>query len=587
MTTMTLPNHLLELYHISTAFLFSWSVVFVPYATCMPAAPSPSETITIVVPNGTRIQGSNLQLLCTPSSWIDVAKFLLVNYAAHSATVKSLPGEVFLSTLKNMMLALFFPVSGVRRGVNAIFQRAVCYDTPLKKAARARALCMVIRAPDWKPEPGDIVEITDIFDAKETPRWRKDDNIPESRVKRIIRGVWQRIFKLYYIFVKTRYRLFLSGSLEEQEISHIPAYSVQPFHYSLANQVRDLTFNLSSSDWDISSRAVHGSCQLPPGYTLCVIPPGPYIVEISNDQQGRADQPDEDEAERTETRETETKHENVEKVNQGHHPSISQLSSSHNLAKGLVAVFQACYASFTLYQARGDQIQRYGYAAFGLTVTPYLIMSIVNLLSNVVTPDYPTMYLVESDIMEEAKKRGDCNFEGVVGKLLKERTPNKFCHKVQFDIDNDGKMTAVALENDPRSIKRPEEAEILSTKQRIDPWNAKVSFKPSRRPSRMISRGDGLPSETYMKETYSGSGKSYVIALIPLAVYGALSHFQPHQSNTSQRVLTMMWLVFGMLSNRVNKASLRSVIFIIAPAIGGFVVVSQMILQYGSCVKLT
>ena len=62
----------------------------------------------------------------------------------------------------------------------------------------------------------------------------------------------------------------------------------------------------------------------------------------------------------------------------------------------------------------GDQIQRYGYAAFGLTVAPYLLMSIVNLLGTMLTPDYPCLYLVSSEVMDEAARREGARFEGMV-----------------------------------------------------------------------------------------------------------------------------------------------------------------------------
>jgi hypothetical protein len=45
-------------------------------------------------------------------------------------------------------------------------------------------------------------------------------------------------------------------------------------------------------------------------------------------------------------------------------------------------------------------------------------MTLLNLLGNIMTPDYSTLYLVESDIMLEAQKREGAVFKGVVGKLV-------------------------------------------------------------------------------------------------------------------------------------------------------------------------
>lgn len=77
----------------------------------------------------------------------------------------------------------------------------------------------------------------------------------------------------------------------------------------------------------------------------------------------------------------------------------------------MVAIFQLLYTSYTLYKARSDQLTRYGYADFGLTVTPYIIMSFLNLLGNLSTPEYPTLYLVGPAELEEARLRADAEID--------------------------------------------------------------------------------------------------------------------------------------------------------------------------------
>ena len=79
-------------------------------------------------------------------------------------------------------------------------------------------------------------------------------------------------------------------------------------------------------------------------------------------------------------------------------------------------------AGYALYRARGGQISCYGYAAFGLTVIPYLIMSLLNSFADAVTPSYPTCYLVRSEEMDEAERREGCYFDGVVGRLVRQET---------------------------------------------------------------------------------------------------------------------------------------------------------------------
>jgi hypothetical protein len=96
--------------------------------------------------------------------------------------------------------------------------------------------------------------------------------------------------------------------------------------------------------------------------------------------------------------------------------SSPTICSNYNWVQALVGLFQAGSAGLTLYRSRGGQIERYGYAAFGLTVIPYLIMSIINLISQMATADYLTYYMVSSSEMEEARRRGGV-FDGAVGAL--------------------------------------------------------------------------------------------------------------------------------------------------------------------------
>ena len=95
-----------------------------------------------------------------------------------------------------------------------------------------------------------------------------------------------------------------------------------------------------------------------------------------------------------------------------------KLSSSSNLAKGMVALLQLLYTSFTVYHTNGDQVNRYGFAAPGLTVIPYAVMSGLNLLASLVAPHYPKLYLVRSSVMEEVERRTGLRFHYVVGRIV-------------------------------------------------------------------------------------------------------------------------------------------------------------------------
>jgi hypothetical protein len=95
-----------------------------------------------------------------------------------------------------------------------------------------------------------------------------------------------------------------------------------------------------------------------------------------------------------------------------------------------------------------------------------------------------------------------------------------------------------------------------------------------------------------------------LLALALIAIVGGLSHFRAGSSTVAQRAWTMSWLGSDIVAGFVMGAALvprdkketqennflLGVIawFLIfgAPAIGGCVVVGQMVKEYGSCIKL-
>ena len=611
---MTIRNYFLMLFYIPTAFLLLLSALFAPHSGCMPTAPPPTENITITVPKGSRLQGSDLHVLCTPSKWTDVAKFLLANYVAHAATVKSLPGESFTSILKSIFCSLVFPVSGIRRGVNAIYQRAVLAKTPLEAAAKAGALCMVVRTREWRPERGDVGTVIDVRAPLEKPWWLRQVS-SRSRAERVVAGLLLKLAKAMTMLDRIISLIVLQRTTED-DVSDVPAYVVVPYRVKGGILPLNSVFQPSSSSQNLASRTVHGVCQLPSGYALCVVPPGAPVVELDEDQQSGGAQLDNNKLSRKDTTDHKEKGENGDQSGgeatatslyskfkaqissrwaspqsslNNIHSTSTQLSSVNNLAKGMIAIFQTLYASFTLYNARGDQVQHYGYTAFGLTVVPYILMSIINLASILLTPDYPTMYLVESEAMQEAKKRQGAKFQGVVGRIRTTRTSDELSKIVKFDFNSESKMVVLESKSDGDFIEFDREAEMDMGKLRIDAVLAGAYNKRSRRPVRMISQSSDLPPTRSRKDILLKLSITYTslsLALIPFAVNGSLSSFKSRQSTFAQRAWTMTWLALGTIANNANQANVVVILLYSVPAIGGFVVVSQMIMQYGSCNKL-
>jgi hypothetical protein len=97
-------------------------------------------------------------LYCQPSTRISILFFFLANFIAHCATVKSYPAETGAELLVAVTLALFFPSSGVIRALDSILRHSrLRWTNEAQRAAKAGALCMVVRTFEWKPRAGDVI----------------------------------------------------------------------------------------------------------------------------------------------------------------------------------------------------------------------------------------------------------------------------------------------------------------------------------------------------------------------------------------------------------------------------------------------
>jgi hypothetical protein len=326
------------------------------------------QNITVPLPSGTSNHGVP-GLLCTPTRWTDIVTFYLANYVAHTLTTRSLPGERPSSFAMAVMVALFFPAAGAFRGILGIWSLAIFRNSDLEKAARAGALCMLIRTSKWKAQNHNKLYNT-ILRLPSPDSSSKKHNTSENRLASQV----------------------AASSQEENDIGTDPSEPTQETTrlamYNLSWGTPALLENgLSESEFRI-----HGSYKVPPGYAFCRVPQRATFIE-------------------SETR-----------------PQVTQtarLSYNYNVGKILVSLGQAIYAICTLYRARGDQISQFGYAAFGLTVAPYAVVSVLNLLGSLCCPEFPALYMVESSIMEEARQRGDeYVFKGTVGKLAEDMITN-------------------------------------------------------------------------------------------------------------------------------------------------------------------
>lgn len=358
-------------------------------------------------------------LICGPATWESIFLFYILNYVTHAMSVKSFPGEKGLHSVVWILAALLLPFSGIFRGCVLIYRARLPGESDLCHAARAGALCKVVRK-GWR-DPISFLNFMKGIDPRTTN----------------IHG-----------------QILLPDEFEFQVIQD------------------DFEF----SPWSGSIR----------------------------------------------------------------------LANSYSALKSISAVIQLVFACITLYRTRGAQIDKYGYAAFGLTVVQYAVMSLVNLIANVVTPDYPALYMIRDRIMEEAERKGGI-FIGTVASLIPSER---------------GSIGSIA--------------------------NADYSRTPS-----------------YKSLLRYGTMLIGVLALVaPYAIIGGLTQFKSADSTKAQRGWTMAWLVVGQVYGLWISFSIRNqlayvvepksvwlgcnifVLLIGAAAIGGLVVVGQMMTAYGYICEL-
>lgn len=591
------------------------------------------QNITITAPNGTSNHGDP-HLLCTPSAWTDVALFFLANFASHAVTVKSIPGEPMIATWLALLGALILPLSGVLRGLNAIYSCAVFGTTPLETAAKAGALCMVVRNDNWKPKSGDKIKDPKIIFL---PRDIAQAQGPLIRIMERIH-ISKALSFTAKMLRAVEFRCLRKGP-ETERHGHDSSFFRHSTHTPSSENSNQQLSNISTLKLGISrhglakflpsatglsprGRHVYGNCSLPAGYALSLIPYGARVLDLEG---------------REAFDNSLSWHESLQRRFRPQEKPRDDynISSSYSFSKGLIAIFQTIYASITLYRTRGDQLQRYGYAAFGFTVAPYLVMSLINLASNIFRPDYDTIYLLASEILEEASHRGGARFGGMVGSIAAAdpEPGDEEISDATFQIGDDGRIFVEINSRNPLLLDGREAIrEASQTKEVfIENKNSRSATENSFLPNIILpSCSSHLRIDSLIGRLNFIFNASLLVGSLPFIIIGLLSHYDQGQSTISQRVWTMLWLVFGISQgmqlaftfsfglpefrglfsppslfpapgvitfdhdgedetmSSLNLSIYKFTSFVLwgVAAVGGFVVVGQMLEKYGNCVRL-
>jgi hypothetical protein len=274
-------------------------------------------------------------------------------------------------------------------------------------------------------------------------------------------------------------------------------------------------------------------------------------------------------------------------------------------------------------------------------------MSFVNLISIVFCPDFSNLYLVDSSILSEARRRLRAQEQQdnqerqdnqeylvkeipVVGTLAEEDGKRVDTSQIDMKRSIVGLVTVgvevkfTSNENGiPTSPDQEAEKGLVGNTERLKDEYA-VYIPSSRPPKRYLhpihrvlcpskEMEDALPKLTDPWRRFSWSIQDTFIGLFllifyggTLAIVGGISRFKPGQSTLAQRVWIVMWLVTSLAwvlidlagdyvktrrgdKNRkaIEGLQIIAAVLFAAPALGGFVVAGKMLHEYGTCTLLS
>ena len=402
----------------------------VPLLLSPSAASNNNAVTTVKAPlNGTiadALPGN--QVVCSSTNWYDLVWFYFANYILHALSVRALPGENQFTSLAFKLVCLLIPYTGLRRGLCLVARASNLTRHDLQAAARANALCMVIRGDNWRPRNEDEIEGCTLEKVAATAQTERtatssasssgddpekkqeaDTHVQESEVK----GSRTWSFKVGKSKTAETLRSVASRlSAEEAETSiafRLKDSYEPPTDRTFIDKLYRWfveTYKFGRKSLSVSLRLdpdyvkVHGLCNLAPGYELIYVPADIKVTSRSK------------ETPRPPLLES-IKSKDLRKVIQSVR-SQTRLSSSQSLPRLLFSIVQIVSGAWSLYRAQGLQIERFGFAAYGLTVLPYMIVSIFNFAGSLLTKEYEMVFLVHSTIMDEMISRGG-SVDGVVG----------------------------------------------------------------------------------------------------------------------------------------------------------------------------
>jgi hypothetical protein len=205
----------------------------------------------------------------------------------------------------------------------------------LKTAVNAGALAMVVRNASWKPSAADGV-LRDL-------RYFEDKDEKEQGTRVDVKGS---------VTDATDASELTRDGVEKQAAA-TSTNDLVSCEYSV-RALPDYPDPVPDK-FLFGQPTIHGGFQLPEGYDWARVPRNAKVRGYGRSIDDRNPAADEE-------------------------PEV-HLTASFSVVQPIIAIFQATNAVWTLYKTSDDQLDQFGFAAFGLTVTPYLVMSIINFIA--------------------------------------------------------------------------------------------------------------------------------------------------------------------------------------------------------------
>lgn len=187
------------------------------------------------------------------------------------------------------------------------------------------------------------------------------------------------------------------------------------------------------------------------------------------------------------------------------------ITPTTDVFKVLVSFAHCIFSLWTLYLSKGDQVRRYGFLSADLTAVLFAATSFTNFVGNMFTPEYPHLYLLHTEIMDEAIRRDAAiNLSAVVGRLITEsilvnglisRQFSGVCVPVSY-VPSSREVWCVPSEITHTADDREEEAVSFLSETDVErPENEKFtySFSSSRFPVMLEVEESGTTVQHQMK----------------------------------------------------------------------------------------